>query len=411
MLCLGLLALWLSIGRVGGLYVVQTWLPLIGKFRYPSRIVVLLHLILAVLAAIGFARLMKETASSPVRLPRLIRIVPWMSAIAAAGVVLLGDPDNAAPWTLTIIGPVLFFLAAQMIKDLAHGRVSAGFMLFLAGDLAAYGFTYEALQNTKTWREVITSLHQPPGSPEHGRIVAEIQIADGDIGYEGNDLLLAGWHQADGYEGLLPESYLLDQNISLKSLRISGVRWINSGGNHSRIPGLKPTADPRWLEVPNPLPRARLTRTTRIISNPLEAVQHLQPDGATVVDRDPGLPKSDDSTPGTASMMIDRPGRIEIHTSCDSPQLLVLSERFSDGWKATADGAPIPILRAEVDFIGCVAPLGTHTLRFDFRPSSVHDGRLISAVSLLLLGLYGVCRVVLPKWIGRVAKSSTPKQS
>ena len=392
-LCLGLAALWLSFGRAGGLYVVQTWLPLIGKFRYPSRIVVLLHLVLAVLAAIGFARLMKKTASPEVRLPRLISIVPWLSAAAAVGVWLLGDPNNAAPWMLVLIGPVLFFLAAQMIKDLARDRISAGFMLFLVGDLAAYGFTYEALQNTKTWREVVESLHQPPGSPKDGRIVAEIQIADDDIGYEGNDLLLAGWHQADGYEGLLPESHLLDQNISLESLRILGVRWINSGGNHRRIAGLNPTNDPRWLEVPYPMPRARLTLNTTTIADPRVAVRKLQPDGATVVDRDPGLPLKDRAAPGTATIVIDRPGRIEIQTSADRPQLLVLAERFSGGWTAIVDGTPIPILRAEIDFMGCVAPAGDHTIRFAFDPASVRIGRLITTMTLLLLSLYMVCRV------------------
>lgn len=396
-LCLGFAALWLSFGRDGGLYVVQTWLPLIGKFRYPSRIVVLLHLVLAVLAAIGFARLMNESASTEVRLPRLISIVPWFSAAAAFGVWLLGDPNNAAPWSLLMIGPVLFFLAAHLVKDLARGRISAGFILFLAGDLAAYGFTYEALQNTKTWREVVESLHQPPGSPEDGRIVAEIQIADDEIGYEGNDLLLAGWHQADGYEGLLPESHLLDQNTSLASLRISGVRWINSGGNHSRIAGLTPTNDPRWLEVPNPLPRARLTPDITTIADPRVAVRKLQPDGATVVDRDPGFPRMHGTDPGTTAILMDRPGRIEIQTSADSPQLLVLSERFSGGWTATVDGASIPILRAEIDFMGCLAPVGDHTIRFAFDPASVRNGRLISTITLLLLGLYAACRVVSSK--------------
>ena len=400
MLCLGLTALWLSFGRAGGLYVVQTWLPLIGKFRYPSRVVVLLHLVLAVLAAIGFARLMKETASTEVRLPRLISMVPWFSAAAAPGVWLLGDPNNASSWSLLIIGPILFFLAAQFVKDLARGRISAGFMLFLAGDLAAYGFTYEALQNTKTWTEVVESLHQPPGSPEDGRIVAEIQIADDEIGYEGNDLLLAGWHQADGYEGLLPESHLLDQNISLASLRISGVRWINSGGNHSRIVGLKATEEPRWLAVPDPLPRARLTLNTTTIEDPRLAVLQLQPDGATVVDRDPGFTQTNAKEPGTAAILIDRPGRIEMQTSADRPQLLVLSERFSGGWSATIDGTPIPILRAEIDFMGCVAPVGDHTVRFAFDPASVRNGRLISTMALLLVSLFAVCRVVAAKWAG-----------
>jgi hypothetical protein len=280
------------------------------------------------------------------------------------------------------------------MKDLAHRRISAGFMLFLAGDLAAYGFTYEALQNTRTWAEVITSLNQPPGSPADGRIVAEIQIADGPIGYEGNDLLLAGWHQADGYEGLLPETYLLDQNVSLESLRISGVRWINSGGSHRHIAGLEPTDDSRWLEVPDPLPRARLTRNIMTIADPRAAVRKLQPDGATVVDRDPGVPQTNGNAPGNAKIVVDRPGRIEIHTSADSPQLLVLSERFTGGWTATVDGASVSIVRAEIDFMGCVAPVGDHTIRFAFNPASVHNGRLISATTLLSLCLYAACRFV-----------------
>lgn len=395
---LGLFALWLSFGRNGGLYVVQTLLPLIGKFRYPSRIVVLLHFVLAVLAATGFARLMNDSASAPIRLPKLINAVPWLSALVAAGAWFFADPQNAPQWTLLVMGPVLFFLGAQMVKDLARGHVSAAFMIFLAGDLAAYGFTFESLQKTKTWPEIIASLNQPPGSPNDGRIVAEIQTADGDIGFDGNDLLLAGWHQADGYEGLLPESHLLDQNTSLNTLRISGVRWINSGGKHDQIPGLIRTADPRWLEVPEPLPRARLTMRTSTIADPAKAALQLQADGATVTDRDAGINAAQalQSMPvnGTARITVDRPGHIEIDVSAASPQLLVLSERFSTGWVATIGDSPASILRAEIDFMGCVVPAGDHKIRFSFEPLSVKNGRLISSIAMILVSVYAAIRLM-----------------
>ena len=395
---LGFLALWLSFGRNGGLYVVQTWLPLIGKFRYPSRIVVLLHFVLAVLAATGFTRLMRESASGQVQLPKLITTVPWLSALVAVGAWLFADPQNAPQWTLLLMGPVLFFLGALMVKDLARGQVSVGFVLFLAGDLAAYGFTFESLQKTRTWPEVIASLNQPPGSPQDGRIVAEIQFADGDIGFDGNDLLLAGWHQADGYEGLLPESHLLDQNTNLNTLRISGVRWINSGGNHAQISGLIRTSDPRWLEVPDPLPRVRLTTKTTIIEDSAKAVLQLQPDGATVTDRDTGIDVADFplsvTRKSSAKIMIDRPGQIEIDLSTASPQLLVLSERFSTGWTASIQDSPVPILRAEIDFMGCVVPAGEHRVRFAFEPVSVKNGRLISAIAIILVSVYAAIRLM-----------------
>jgi uncharacterized membrane protein YfhO len=78
-----------------------------------------------------------------------------------------------------------------------------------------------------------------------------------------------------------------------------------------------------------------------------------------------------------------------------------LSERFSTGWKVTVDGTSIPILRAEIDFMGCVAPVGNHTIHFTFDPASVRNGRLISGITLVLLILYSVCRVVFlinPTW-------------
>jgi len=397
-MALGLLALWLSFGRDGGLYVVQTWLPLIGKFRYPSRIVVLLHFVLAVLAATGFARLMNNSATGQVQLPKLINAVPWLSALVAVGAWLFADPQNAPQWTLLAMGPVLFFLGVLMLKDLARGRVSVGFMLFLAGDLAAYGFTFESLQKTKTWPEVIASLNQPPGSPRDGRIVAEIQMADGDIGFEGNDLLLAGWHQADGYEGLLPESHLLDQNTNLNTLRISGVRWINSGGSHGQIPGLIRTSDPHWLEVPDPVPRVRFATSTTTIPDSSKAVLQLRADGATVADRDTGIDATglaqSATHHSTVKIVVDRPGLIEIEVSTVSPQLLVLAERFSTGWTASIMDAAVPIVRAEIDFMGCVVPAGEHTVLFSFEPVSVKNGRLISAMAMILVSVYAVIRLI-----------------
>ncbi len=341
---------------------------------------------------------MRDSTSGQVHLPKLFSAMPWLSALVAIGAWLFADPLNAPQWTLLVMGPVLFLLGAQMVKDLARGRVSVGFMLFLAGDLAAYGFTFESLQKTSTWPEVIASLNQPPGSLLDGRIVAEIQIADGDIGFDGNDLLLAGWRQADGYEGLLPESHLLDQNTNLNTLRISGVRWINSGGSHSQIPGLIRTTNPHWLEVPDPLPRVRLTTNTTTIEDSRKAVLHLQADGATVVDRDTSIDSEETMQSMTdnsvAKIMVDRPGKIEVKTLTIGPQLLVLSERFSTGWTASINGSTVPILRAEIDFMGCIVPVGNHTVRFSFKSVSVKNGRLISATALILLSAYAAIRLI-----------------
>ncbi len=398
MIILLAVSLWLSFGKPGGLYLVQTWLPLVGKFRRPSRIIVLMHLVTSILAAIGYLRITEICESRVFRLPRIVRWIPWFSTAAAAGVWYF-QSSKAASWVLLLIGPILFLLAYQMLKDLARGKFSAAFMLFIAGDLAAYGFTYEALQNTASMRDILAALEVPPGTYDDGRIVAETQISDRPVGFEGNELLLLGWRQADGYDGLLPRTWLLNENTNLDGLRLSGVRWIIARGRHPEIHGLLATANKRWLEVPDPLPRARLTSRLQFIENPEEAVKRLSADGPTIIDNElllsievQPLATGVDKMPDTAGFRTDRPGHIEIHTAASAPCLIVLAERFSSGWKATVDGRPVAVHRAELDFMGCVVPKGICVVRFLFEPDSLSNGHRISLVALIAIVVYIAAR-------------------
>lgn len=400
MIVLGVIALWLSFGKAGGLYAVQTWLPLIGKFRWPSRSIVLMHFSVATLAAIGYTRIVKSVEAGESQVPKSLVWTPWLSAGASIGVWFTCGKSVAAPWTLLIIGPILFVLAYQMLKDLSRGKVSAGFMLFVAGDLAAYGFTYEALTRTASMEEIRAAMIAPPGVPADGRIVAEIQISERSVGFEGNELLLLGWHQADGYDGLLPQTWLLNEYTSLDGLRISGVRWITSGGRHPEIPGLLPTANPRWLEVPDPLPLARLTGRLKVVSSPHEAVRNLSAGGPTLVDREVLIPMVNspaavrrDSTRESAHLSIDQPGRLTVLTESPAPRLLVLAVRFSRGWRVTVNDTATDVICAELDFMGCVVPAGRNTVQFRFEPASVTNGRRISLLAVLLLAVFAAARV------------------
>ncbi len=394
MLTLGLVALWLSFGKAGGLCVVQTWLPLVGKFRWPSRIVVLLHFVVASLAAIGYVRLTSVSDTTAARMPRGLFLAPVLSLLAPLFVRLFWPIDQMASPGLLVIGPILFTLSVLMIRDLSWGKVTPMFMLFVAGDLAAYGFTYEALNHTQTMASIYDELPIPPGSPEQGRIIAETHLTDANVGFCGNELLLLAWEKADGYEGLLPKMHLLDENLSLDGLRISGVKWIVNSGQHASIPGLKPTTSDRWLEVPDPLPRVRLTNRVRTIVDSSAAVAALSADGAVIVAAElPGLSLVARAQ-GTAELKEERPGRIGVRVQCESPQLLVLSERYSKAWKVLIDGLPSSIVRTNVDFMGCAVPAGDHSVQFLFEPSSVRNGMNISMGMTALIMVYGILRLI-----------------
>ena len=71
--------------------------------------------------------------------------------------------------------------------------------------------------------------------------------------------------------------------------------------------------------------------------------------------------------------------------------LVVFSERFSPGWRATVDGARAPIVRVDGLLRGVCVAAGEHSVAFDYRPPMLVVGGAISAATLLIclyLGLY-----------------------
>ncbi|HZG54288.1 MAG TPA: YfhO family protein, partial [Pyrinomonadaceae bacterium] len=77
--------------------------------------------------------------------------------------------------------------------------------------------------------------------------------------------------------------------------------------------------------------------------------------------------------------------RMEVETKSDAPAFLVTSDVFYPGWQATVDGAPARLFRTNYVLRGLPVPVGTHTVRFEFRPRSFYRGAFAGAASLLLL--------------------------
>jgi hypothetical protein len=83
-----------------------------------------------------------------------------------------------------------------------------------------------------------------------------------------------------------------------------------------------------------------------------------------------------------ATIEIDRPTSLKIRSCAAREGYLVLSDRYSDGWTATVDGAPAPVLRAEYMFRAVAVPQGEHRVEFRYRPASVRIGLLTSLAGL-----------------------------
>src|SRR5262245_23208139 len=101
------------------------------------------------------------------------------------------------------------------------------------------------------------------------------------------------------------------------------------------------------------------------------------------------------------------PKRIEVRTDCPLPSVLLMNNKWDEGWKVTIDGKPAPLLRCNFLMQGVYLPASSKTVVFSFKPKSTIFFISLGAV---LFGL-ALC-VVLAVWGDRSeAEVSTPKPS
>ena len=79
------------------------------------------------------------------------------------------------------------------------------------------------------------------------------------------------------------------------------------------------------------------------------------------------------------------PGKVRIDLSAPAPAgaSLVVSENYYPGWKATVDGKPAPIGRADYTFIGVELPAGARTVALDFTSPTYERGKVITWIAIV----------------------------
>ena len=85
------------------------------------------------------------------------------------------------------------------------------------------------------------------------------------------------------------------------------------------------------------------------------------------------------------------PTHLTIETNAPTDTVLVVSEIFYPGWKATIDGRPARILLADYLLRGVAVPAGRHKVEMSYSLPSGYLGAVISIstlASLIFLGIY-----------------------
>jgi hypothetical protein len=85
----------------------------------------------------------------------------------------------------------------------------------------------------------------------------------------------------------------------------------------------------------------------------------------------------------TTRVVTRETNRLVIEANLGCRGMVVVSETYSPGWKATVDGQPAQIYQPYTVLRGVVAGAGRHRIEMRYRPSSVVIGAIMTAVGLM----------------------------
>lgn len=142
----------------------------------------------------------------------------------------------------------------------------------------------------------------------------------------------------------------------------------------------------RWM------PRAWVVDRAEVVSGEEETLERLRdrrfdPLLTVLLESEPVRPlPSTGTAPGTARARRLDDAVLEVVTDTEREGVLVLSEVHYPGWKATVDGQPVPLQRADYLLTALPLPAGRHRVRYTYEPASVRVGAALSGFTVLALG-------------------------
>jgi hypothetical protein len=144
------------------------------------------------------------------------------------------------------------------------------------------------------------------------------------------------------------------------------------------------------LRVPESRPSVVFVGRTRVEPDPASiyalAEAPFDPLRETVLASGPALAPAG-TFEGKLAVVETRPDRLHVTTESEAPGIVVSLDAWDPGWKATVDGAPVDVLRADVLFKAVAVPAGRHDVVLRYRPRAALAGAAGSLVGLGLAAL------------------------
>jgi hypothetical protein len=415
------------------------YVPGFGLFQAPARAIVGYALAIPLLAGIGV-----DTLRPTLRLQTVLRILvlAGLGMALAGGVSLLALPTVEASFgQSTLRLGLALALAAGLLgawrQRLRGWRWEALVVLLVAADLLAFGWGLAPGTDAAVYHARVASAgflaSEPPGrivvAPTYAEEVYDRYVSLESFGASDPAYLqgllesllpnlnaphrLAG---AGNYDPLTPGPYRalwdrLEEALADPShfetirplLNLLGARYVvgDEGLPLPRIYDDGPSiydGGPDIYRNDGALPEAFVVHQARVVEDPaarIEAVLDPAFDARAEVvlsesppaSRPAGGAQTAATPEAEPSVLREEPDRVVIEASLAQAGYLVLTDSDYPGWRATVDGEPAEVLRADHAFRAIQLDPGDHTVVFQYAPFSFYAGAWITAGAIALLAL------------------------
>jgi hypothetical protein len=199
-----------------------------------------------------------------------------------------------------------------------------------------------------------------------------------------NRSIIDGVQSISGYSPLIMSRYgrfrsaVHDQPDALA--RMWNMRFVGSFDETSQQHSL--------VELDNWTPRAYLVSDYHVVESEDDSLQiiseeNFDPMERVILEQTPTFAPY--SQKADSHIIRTHTATNEIKVFCETtiPTILVLSEQYYPGWKATIDGNPTKLYRANYLLRAVEVPAGKHVIRFRFRPTGITVGLPISLAVLI----------------------------
>ncbi len=362
------------------------WTPL-RWFRYPAKYLVGAAFGIALLTSAGVDRFAATLRRGR---PSARGAAAVLVAMAVAAAVARRWLPGGTAWLVAFAGAAALLLPALPRRTRRRGgAVLAGLLLLeLCTAHAVLGGPAFVSAARLSEPSALAAMVRTP----HGRVSLDVQPRlDRDPSAEGVLEFIAqsrgalvpqrhveeGLLAAEGYGTPEPErtDELLERGGE-GALDLASVQWVVREGHAPE-------------RNPDPLPRAHWVGGAGRYTDG-EALDAIARNDGVLRTRAMLAEGGDDSLESDCQsppveFLRDEPRVVEVALSACGPGYLLLADRHYPGWRATLDGAEVPILRADFAVRAVALPAGGHhVVRFEYRPWSARAGALVSAAALAL---------------------------